>query len=701
MSTATSADVRAPRTTTTSIRDRARAVRIPVPAPELLALLIVAAVLDLWALDRNGWANTYYSAAVRSMSTSWHNFFYNSFDAAGVMTVDKPPLALWVQALSVRAFGFGSWSMLVPQALMGIGTVALAYDLTRRVFGRPAGFVAGLVLALTPITVAISRHNNPDALVVLCSTAALWFTVRALLDGRTRWLVWAGVMVGLGFETKMGAALLVLPALAAAYLWVAPRGRLVAVRQLLTGGAAMAVVGLAWPVLMWLTPASSRPWISGTSDNSIWSLILNYNGVGRLDGQAGGPGGTAGGPGGGGGGGGMGSVFGGDTGITRLVDASLGGQAGWLIGMALAGGLAIAVLTRLRRGDARTGWIIAAGGAFLTTAVAFSYAKGIFHPYYVSMLAPFTAVLIGATAGTVLKRGVAARIIAPVAIVGGLVTEVMVIHRGAADVEGLVPLAIVAGLGGAAVLAAQVPAKVRGVALAAALGALLIAPASWATQTLGHATSSTFPAGGPASQGMGGGPGGGGPGGMRGGPGGGGGFGGANGGAPPQLPGGTGSGTGSASGQAAPPAGFSLGGGNTTNNAQGTGGPGAGGGGMFGGNANLTEALAYAKSHGGGTIGVSSQQGASDAIIRSGSDVAALGGFSGRESEVSATWLAQAVKDGRIRYVLTDGTGGGMGNDGRVGSSALMAVVQRVGKQTSVSGLYDLQGTAAAIAAAA
>jgi 4-amino-4-deoxy-L-arabinose transferase-like glycosyltransferase len=695
MSTATSADVRSPRTSLIAIRDRVRAVRISRPAPELLALLVVAAVLDLWALDRNGWANTYYSAAVRSMSGSWHNFFYNSFDASGVMTVDKPPLALWVQALSARVFGFSSWSMLVPQALMGVGTVALAYDLTRRVFGRPAGFVAGLVLALTPITVAISRHNNPDALVVLCSTAALWFMVRAVLDGRTRWLVWAGVMVGLGFETKMGAALLVLPALVAAYLWVAPRGRLVAVRQLLTGGVAMAVVGLAWPMLMWLTPASSRPWISGTSDNSIWSLILNYNGVGRLDGQAGGPGGAAGGP---GGGGGMGSVFGGDTGLTRLVDASLGGQAGWLLGMALAGGLAVAMLTRLRRTDARTGWIIAAGGAFLTTAIAFSYAKGIFHPYYVSMLAPFTAVLIGATAGTILKRGVAARIIAPVVILGGIVTEVMVIHRGASDVEGLVPVVIVAGVVSAAVLAAQVPAKVRGIALAVALGALLIAPASWATQTLGHATSGTFPAGGSAWQGMGGGgPGGGG---MRGGVGGPGS--GPGGGVPPQSPGGTGS---SSSGQVAPPAGFSLGGGgNTPNNAQGTGGVGGvglGGGGMFGGNANLTEALAYAKANGGGTIGVSSQQGASDAIIQSGSDVAALGGFSGRESEVSATWLAQAVKDGRIRYVLTDGSGGGMGNDGRVGSSALMAVVQQVGKETSVSGLYDLQGTAAAIAAAA
>src|SRR4051794_3898173 len=670
MSTTTApADVRAPRAPLTALRERLRALRLPLPKPELALLLVLAAVLDLWALDRNGFANTYYSAAVRSMAGSWHDFLYNSFDSAGVMTVDKPPLALWVQALSVRAFGMSSWSMLVPQALMGVGTVALAYDTTRRAFGRPAGFVAGLVLTLTPITVAISRHNNPDALVVLCSTAALWFTVRALQNGRTRELVWAGVMVGLGFETKMGTALLVLPALAAAYLWVAPRGRMVAVRQLLAGGGAMAVVALAWPVLVWLTPASSRPWVSGTADNSIWSLIMGYNGLGRLDGQAGGPGGAAGGP--GGGGGGMGSVFGGDTGVTRLVDASLGGQAGWLVGMALVGGLGIAVLTRLRRTDARTGWIIAAGGAFLTTALAFSYAKGIFHPYYVSMLAPFTAVLVGATAGTILTGGVPARVLAPLALLAGVLTEVAVIHRSATDMESLVPVVIVAGVAGAAVLAARVPAKVRGVVLAVVLGALLLAPASWATKTLGHATSGTFPAGGPASQGMGfggGGPGGGagpGGGGMRGGP-----MGGFGAGRAPQLP-----------GAATQRGGF-------------------GGGGMFGANSNLTAALAYADSHGGGTIGVSSQQGAAESIINSGADVAALGGFSGRESEVSAGWLAEAVRDGRIRYVVTDAGSGGMGNDGRVGSSALMAIVQKVGKETSVSGMYDLQGLADEIAAA-
>src|SRR5213595_2159922 len=131
------------------MRARALAAVWRWPRPELALLAVVAAVLYLWALDRNGWANSYYSAAVRSMSSSWHNFLYGSFDPSGVMTVDKPPLALWVQALSVRLFGFRSLSILVPQALMGVASVGLVYDLTRRRFGRAAGFVAGLVLALT------------------------------------------------------------------------------------------------------------------------------------------------------------------------------------------------------------------------------------------------------------------------------------------------------------------------------------------------------------------------------------------------------------------------------------------------------------------------------------------------------------------------------------------------------------------------
>ena len=299
-------------------------------------LLALAGGLNLWALDLNGYANDYYAAAVRSMTQSWHAFLYGSFDAAGLQTVDKPPLALWVQALSARVFGFNSWALLVPQALMGVATVGLTYDLARSRFGRSAGFVAGLTLALTPITVAISRHNNPDALLVLCLVGAVWALDRGLRkEGSLKWLVLSGVFVGLGFETKMAAALLVVPGHRRSRgSGSRPRVASPPSSSCCVGGAAMAAVGLAWPLLMWLTPASDRPYISGTDDNSIWSLILGYNGLGRLFGQSGGPGGGMGGGGGG--------VFGGEAGPARLLNAALGGQAGWLIGFALVAGLGLA-----------------------------------------------------------------------------------------------------------------------------------------------------------------------------------------------------------------------------------------------------------------------------------------------------------------------------------------------------------------------
>ena len=483
------------------LRTRARVAR-----PELWVLLVVASVLYLWALSRNGWANTYYSAAVRSMSTSWHAFLYGSFDTSGLMTVDKPPLALWVQALSVRAFGFSSWSVLVPQALMGVATVGLLYDLVRRRFGRFAGFVGGLALAVTPVFVAIARYNNPDTLLVLCCVAALWFVVRGLEDGRTRWLVLAGVCVGLGFEAKMGAALLVVPALAVAWMWVAPRGRPAAVRQLAWGGLAMALVGLAWPVLVWLTPAADRPWVSGTSDNSVWSLILGYNGLGRLLGQDGGPAGGGGGP--GPGGGGAAGPFGGSPGVLRLLNESLGGQAGWLLGAALVAAVGIAVASRLRRGDPRTGWIIAVGGSFATIAVAFSTAEGIFHPYYTSQLAPFVAALVGAGAGLLLRGGRRAAVWGAVGVAAAVACEVAVL-RASGD-GGWWPSVIVVGgalAAGALVYGLRGPWRAGVVAGVAAL--FLLAPASWAVQTLDHGTTGPFPTGGPAGQAFGGPPGGG------------------------------------------------------------------------------------------------------------------------------------------------------------------------------------------------
>jgi 4-amino-4-deoxy-L-arabinose transferase-like glycosyltransferase len=701
------------------VRRLTRAARA-VP-PELAVLLALAAVLNLWALSRNGWANDYYAAAVRSMASSWHDFLYGSLDSAGLQTVDKPPMALWVQALSARVFGFSSLSILVPQALMGIASVGLVYDLTRRRFGRFAAAAAGLALATTPIFVAVSRHNNPDALLILCSTAALWAIVRALESGRTRWLVIAGLCIGLGFETKMAAAFLVVPGLAAAYLWVAPRGRWAAVRQLGLGGLAMIVVGGAWPLLVYLTPAADRPWISGTSDNSVFSLVFGYNGLGRLAGQAGGPSTTGGG--GGGGGGGTSTLFGGDTGVFRLLNNALGGQGGWLLGFAVASGLALVVASRLRRADARTGWIIAVGGAFAVAAVAFSFASGIFHPYYVSLLAPFTAALVGAGVAQIAAGDRFARIAAPLLIAAGVIVELVVLHQ-AATLSWLPPVLVVGGIVTAIALAAPIAARWRAWVVAASLGILLIAPATWAVQTLGHATSGTFPMGGPETASVMGG-------GNRGGQGGpGGGFGGGTrGGTPPQMGGtasssgsGTAGGTASSSGSGtaggtASSSGSSAAGGTASSSgsaavgglfgsssgSSSTSGAGGGGGagGMFGGDSSeLTSALTYIKNHGGGTLGVSSQSTAASAILSNDAKVAGLGGFSGSESQVSLKWLVQAVRDGRIRWVLTSSSGMGGASGGRIGATELMATVAKVGKATTVSGLYDLQGLANQLAAA-
>ena len=444
----------------------------------------------------------------------------------------------------------------------------------------------------------------------------------------------------------------------------------------------MVVVGGAWPALLALTPAADRPWVSGTSDNSILSLILGYNGLGRLAGQSGGPQAFgAGGPGGGGGGG----PFGGPAGVLRLLDASLGGQAGWLLGFALVAGIGLVVASRLRRTDARTGWLIAVGGSFLACAVAFSSAQGIFHPYYVAQLAPFTAALVGAGVAQILAGGRAARILGPAAVVAGVLCELLVLSESPGTLGWLVPLLLVAGMGAAVGLAGLGAGRVRAAVVASALVLLFAGPVTWSAQTLGHAASGTFPAGGPATAAFAGGPGGG----FRGGP--------------PRARGGMGA-TPPGMGAAPPTAGPTS--------------PGAGGGmpsrGGFAGpgrdSGALTAAVAYAKRHGGGAVAVSSQSAAAPQIVDSGADVVALGGFSGRESEVDAAWLAQAVRDGKVRWVLADGGGqAGPGNDGRVGASALMAAVADTCTPVSVSvsaggttvTLYNCQGNADALAAAA
>jgi 4-amino-4-deoxy-L-arabinose transferase-like glycosyltransferase len=264
----------------------------------------------------------------------------------------------------------------------------------------------------------------------------------------------------------------------------------------------------------------------------------------------------------------------------------------------------------------------------------------------VSELAPFSVALVGAGAGEMALGELHARVLAPLAIAAGVLSEVLVIHNGATDMQWIVPLLVVVGVVAAFVLASQVPRRLRIAAVSVALGALLIAPASWAFDTLGHATSSTFPAGGPQSAAFGGG----------GGPG------------------------GAALGRAR-----FAGGGPPTD---------GGAGGAFGADTSeLSSALAYVNSHGGGTVAVSSQSGASASIIQSGAGVAGIGGFSGRESDVTVAWLKREISAGKIRWVLATGNGfggGGFGADSRTRSQTAMSWVQQSCKAvSSVSGLYD------------
>jgi hypothetical protein len=296
-----------------------------------------AAILYLVNLTVSGYANTYYAMAAQAASQSWSAWFFGSLDASSFITLDKPPLATMVMGLAVRLFGLSSWSILLPEALMGVGAVAVLFLAVRRSFGTAAATIAGAVMALTPAAVLIFRYDNPDALLTLLLVSAAWALLRALDGGRLRWLALAGTLVGLGFMTKFLQAWLVLPVFALVWIVAAPGGWRRRLAGLAVSAAAVAVASLAWPLAVDLIPAASRPYIGGSTGNSVFDLILGYDGLGRIFGGAGN----------GGGGGGGGGMFGGSAGLFRLFNELFGGQVSWLFPYAVVAGVSGLVL-RLR-----------------------------------------------------------------------------------------------------------------------------------------------------------------------------------------------------------------------------------------------------------------------------------------------------------------------------------------------------------------
>ncbi|MGO4807314.1 glycosyltransferase family 39 protein [Arthrobacter sp. 2MCAF15] len=483
---------------------------------EVAALLLATAVLYVWNLGASGWANAFYSAAAQAGSQDWTAWFFGSSDAANAITVDKPPASLWVMGLSARIFGLSSWSVLVPQALMGVGTVWLVYLAVRRAaapatadarLAHRAGLLAGAVMALTPVAVLMFRFNNPDALLVLLMTAAAYAVLRSIQDARLRWLLFAGALLGFGFLTKQLQVLLVVPGFALAYLLAAPAAAGKRILHLLSAGAAMAVAAGWWLAAVELIPAANRPYIGGSQNNSILELTLGYNGLGRLNGEE---------TGSAGGGNGWGT-----PGLFRLFNSEFGGQIAWLLPSVLLLGAGLLWLgRRAPRTDAVRASVIIWGSWVAVTGLTFSFMAGIIHPYYMVALAPGVAGLAGLGGVLLWQRRdqpVAAAVLA-VAIVaaGAMASELLgrtatfvpwlrwVVLLGSLTAAGLVLGAAAPGLKEASGPVKRASAVMARTTAGLAVVAALAGPLAYSLSTAATAHSGSIVSAGPAVSGRGG-----------------------------------------------------------------------------------------------------------------------------------------------------------------------------------------------------
>jgi 4-amino-4-deoxy-L-arabinose transferase-like glycosyltransferase len=627
--------------------------------PALWAILVLATALYAWNMSSVS-GNTFYNAAVYSGTKSWKAFFFGALDAGSFITVDKPPFALWVMGLSARVLGYGTWQLMLPMVALGTGSVALLYRMVKRDFGAVAATIAALALTLTPITVAITRDTNPDPVLVFLMLLGAAALMKAVRTGRLLPLVWSGVAIGFAFNTKMMQAYVVLPVFFLVYLWAARLGLGRRIRNLAVGTVALVVSSAWWMVVVDLIPASSRPYIGGSTDNTVWDLVIGYNGFGRIFGASSSVGSQ-----------GNGASFGGEAGLYRMFNSIVGGQISWLIPfalVALVGGLVLR--GRAPRTDAKRAALLLWGGWFVLHYLTFALAEGTFHPYYVTAMAPGIAALAG-IGGVMLYRafreGAAAKWawVLPAAVAGSTVWAVVLLQRVSGSGTAYTVAEVVAGVAGAVAVIGLLLGRftgrqrLTGIAALAAVVALLAGPAAYSASAATSSTNGTNPTAGPSTGGMGGG--------QR-----------------PSGSGGPGGGTGTSTSGSAPtgPSSSSSSGQSTDQSASGRT---AGG---MGGTQVSSAMISYLKKHQDGAtwlVAVATDQTASSVILESGEPVISMGGWSGSDNAMTLAELKSLVKSGKLHYIVVSDSGQGSSN------SEISTWVKKNGTAVSAySGLYRL-----------